>query len=98
LAKGRFDGDKLDLLALRNIALQLPLPSNAHQVLQAHKITGTVNALHIDWAEQNMALAYWAHGQIIGRVVAEMDNEIVNFAEWDKISIDAMLGVIRKRT
>jgi AcrR family transcriptional regulator len=45
-----------------------------------------------------LALAYWAHGQIIGRVVAEMDNEIVNFAEWDKISIDAMLGVIRKRT
>jgi AcrR family transcriptional regulator len=44
------------------------------------------------------SITYGAHGQIIGRVVAEMDNEIVNFAEWDKISIDAMLGVIRKRT
>jgi len=45
-----------------------------------------------------LALAYWAHGQIIGRVVAEMDEGAVNFYDWDKISIDAMLGVIRKRT
>ena len=44
-----------------------------------------------------MALAYWAHGQIIGRVVAEMDEGVVDFAEWDKISIDAMLGVIRSK-
>jgi AcrR family transcriptional regulator len=44
-----------------------------------------------------LALAYWAHGQIIGRVVAEMDDGAVNFAEWDKISIDAMFGVIRKQ-
>ncbi len=44
-----------------------------------------------------MALAYWAHGQIIGRVVAEMDKGVVDFAEWDKISLDAMIGVIRSR-
>ena len=44
-----------------------------------------------------MALAYWAHGQIIGRVVAEMDEGVVDFAEWDKISLDAMIGVIRSR-
>ena len=44
-----------------------------------------------------LALAYWAHGQIIGRVVAEMDEGAVNFDDWDKISIDAMLGVIRKQ-
>lgn len=44
-----------------------------------------------------LALAYWAHGQIIGRVVAEMDDGVVDFAEWDKISIDAMLGVIRSK-
>ena len=44
-----------------------------------------------------LALAYWAHGQIIGRVIAEMDDGVVDFAEWDKISIDAMLGVIRSK-
>ena len=54
-AQGRFHGDKLDLLALRNIAMQLPLPSNAQQILQSHKVTGTVNAVHIDWTEQTTA-------------------------------------------
>jgi hypothetical protein len=44
-----------------------------------------------------LALAYWTHGQIIGRVVAEMDDGVVDYAEWDKISIDAMLGVIRSK-
>ena len=44
-----------------------------------------------------LALAYWVHGQIIGRVVAEMDDGVVDFAEWDKISLDAMIGVIRKK-
>ena len=53
-----------------------------------------------DWVRSDidpMALAYWAHGQIIGRVVAEMDDGVVDFAEWDKISLDAMIGVIRKK-
>jgi AcrR family transcriptional regulator len=45
-----------------------------------------------------LALAYWAHGQIIGRVVVEMDDGVVNFDDWDKISIDAMLGVIRSKS
>jgi uncharacterized protein YhdP len=39
-AQGRFQGDTLDLLALRNIALQLPLPPTARQTLQAHKLSG----------------------------------------------------------
>ena len=54
-AQGRFQGDKLDLLALRNIALQLPLPQNTRDVLQAHKVTGTVNALHLEWSAQKTA-------------------------------------------
>ena len=54
-AQGRFQGDKLDLLALRNIALQLPLPQNTRDVLQAHKVTGTVNALHLEWSTQKTA-------------------------------------------
>jgi uncharacterized protein (TIGR02099 family) len=51
-AKGLFHGDKLDLLALRNIALQLPLPESARQTLINHKVSGMVNPLHIEWTEQ----------------------------------------------
>ena len=50
-AKGLFHGDKLDLLALRNIALQLPLPDAARQPLLDHKVSGLVNALHIEWTQ-----------------------------------------------
>ena len=42
----------------------------------------------------SMATAYWLHGQIIGRVVAEMDPGQVDFAEWDKVSFEAVLGLI----
>jgi len=52
-AQGRFHGDQLDLLALRNIALQLPLPEPARQALQEHKVSGLVNPLHIEWTEKN---------------------------------------------
>jgi uncharacterized protein (TIGR02099 family) len=51
-AKGVFHGDKLDLFALRNIALQLPLPASARQTLQAHQFSGLVNPLHIEWSEE----------------------------------------------
>lgn len=51
-AKGLFQGDKLDLLALRNIALQLPLPEPARQALLNHKVSGLVNPLHIEWQSQ----------------------------------------------
>ena len=44
-----------------------------------------------------LAVSYWLHGQIIGRVVAEMDADVVNFEHWDKISVDAILGLIRKK-
>jgi uncharacterized protein (TIGR02099 family) len=54
-AHGRFHGDKLDLLALRNIALQLPLPEAARQTLLEHKVSGLVNPLHIEWTEKNTA-------------------------------------------
>ena len=52
-AQGRFQGDTLDLLALRNIALQLPLPAEARQTLQAHKLSGLVNTLNVEWTEKN---------------------------------------------
>jgi uncharacterized protein (TIGR02099 family) len=51
-AKGMFHGDKLDLLALRNIALQLPLPESARQTLLDHKVSGMVNLLNVEWSEK----------------------------------------------
>ena len=51
-AKGLFHGDTLDLLALRNIALQLPLPETARQALLDHKVSGMVNPLHVEWSEK----------------------------------------------
>jgi len=41
-----------------------------------------------------MAIAYWLHGQIIGRTVAEMDPGHVDLAQWDKVSFEAVLGLI----
>jgi len=49
------------------------------------------------WLRQDldpMATAYWLHGQIIGRVVAEMDPGRVDLAEWDKVSFEAVLGLM----
>jgi AcrR family transcriptional regulator len=44
-----------------------------------------------------MATAYWLHGQINGRVVAEMDEGSVDLAHWDEISFDAIFSLIRPR-
>jgi AcrR family transcriptional regulator len=41
-----------------------------------------------------LATAYWLHGQIIGRAVAEMDPGHVDFAQWDKVSFEAVLGLM----
>jgi hypothetical protein len=49
------------------------------------------------WLRQDldpMAIAYWLHGQIIGRVVAEMNPGHVDLAQWDKVSFEAVLGMI----
>ena len=40
------------------------------------------------------AIAYWLHGQIIGRTVAEMDPGHVDLAQWDKVSFEAVLGLM----
>ena len=44
-----------------------------------------------------MAAAYWLHGQINGRVVAEMDEGCIDLAKWDEISFDAIFSLIRPR-
>ena len=41
-----------------------------------------------------MATAYWLHGQIIGRAVAEMDPGHIDLTKWDKVSFDAVLGLM----
>ena len=49
------------------------------------------------WVRQDlepMAIAYWLHGQIIGRVVAEMDPGQVDLAQWDKVSFEAVLSLM----
>jgi AcrR family transcriptional regulator len=49
------------------------------------------------WVRQDldpMAIAYWLHGQIIGRVVAEMNPGHVDLAQWDKVSFESVLGMI----
>ena len=40
------------------------------------------------------AIAYWLHGQILGRTVAEMDPGHVDLAQWDKVSFEAVLGLM----
>ncbi|CAB4670035.1 unannotated protein [freshwater metagenome] len=44
-----------------------------------------------------MATAYWLHGQINGRVVAEMDEGSIDLAHWDEVSFDAIFSLIRPR-
>ncbi|CAB4552988.1 MAG: TetR family transcriptional regulator [Actinobacteria bacterium] len=50
------------------------------------------------WVNKNldvMASGYWLVGQFTSRVMAELDPERVNLDEWDKISVDAVLGLFR---
>lgn len=50
------------------------------------------------WARADldpMAMAYWMHGQINGRVVAEMDYGCIDLEKWDAISFEAVLSLLR---
>ena len=49
-AQGRIQADHLDLEALRDLSLRLPLPEALHQQLQAHPVTGQVESLQLSWA------------------------------------------------
>ena len=48
-ASGQLQADQLDLSALRDVALRLPLPTDWHQRLQHQKVTGQVDALQWRW-------------------------------------------------
>ena len=47
--KGEIKGDRLDLQALRAVALRLPLPELWHQRLSQHHLQGQVSALRLAW-------------------------------------------------
>lgn len=42
-----------------------------------------------------MATAYWLHGQILGRVVAEMDEGFVDLEHWDALSYEVISTILR---
>ncbi len=48
-AQGRIQADHLDLQALRDLSLRLPLPEDLHQQLQAHPVSGQVETLQMSW-------------------------------------------------
>jgi hypothetical protein len=41
-----------------------------------------------------LATAYWLHGQILGRVVAEMDEGIVDLEQWDALSFEVVSTIL----
>lgn len=48
-AQGRIQADHLDLEALRDLSLRLPLPQELHRQLQTHPVTGEVESLQMSW-------------------------------------------------
>lgn len=48
-ARGHLQADHLDLLALREVALRMPLPAMWHQRLQQQAVSGQVEALQWRW-------------------------------------------------
>jgi hypothetical protein len=58
-ARGQLQADQLDLLALRDIALRLPLSERWRQVLQQQTVSGQVDSLQWRWqGEWNQPLTY----------------------------------------
>ena len=56
-AQGRLQGDHIDLQALRDLSLRLPLPDDLHRQLQASDVTGQIDALQLNWVGD------WNHPQ-----------------------------------
>ena len=48
-AKGLVQGEQLDLQALRDVALRLPLPEHWHTRLNDHAVQGQVRSLRLQW-------------------------------------------------
>jgi uncharacterized protein (TIGR02099 family) len=56
-AQGQLQAEHIDLQALRDLSLRLPLPEAVHQQLQAQNITGQVESLKWQW------VGPWQHPQ-----------------------------------
>ena len=41
-----------------------------------------------------LATAYWLHGQILGRVVAEMDDGVIDLEHWDALSFEMVSTIL----
>jgi uncharacterized protein (TIGR02099 family) len=48
-AQGRLQADQLDLEALRDLSLRLPLPAELHQPIESLQLTGQVKSLQLTW-------------------------------------------------
>lgn len=62
-AQGLLQGDQLDLQALRDVALRLPLPSRWQTELAGLEMSGQVRALRLQWEGATEAIAQY-QGQI----------------------------------
>ncbi len=48
-AQGKLQGERLDLQAVRDVALRLPLPERWHAPLARHAVQGQVKSLRLQW-------------------------------------------------
>ncbi len=62
-AKGKLQGDQLDLQALRDVGLRLPLPPDWHAQLAGHEASGQVRSLRLQWEGNAETIAQY-QGQI----------------------------------
>jgi AcrR family transcriptional regulator len=49
------------------------------------------------WVRESLnplACAYWLHGQIMGRILAEMDPGHLDMTQWNSISTEAVTGLL----
>lgn len=63
-AKGLLQGDRLDLQALREVALRLPLPAAWHTQLAGHEASGQVRSLRLQWEGHTAETISQYQGQI----------------------------------
>ncbi len=63
-AKGQLQGDRLDLQALRDVALRLPLPTAWQTQLAGHEASGQVRSLRLQWEGDEAQAISQYQGQI----------------------------------
>ncbi len=79
-----------EVIAKAVVEINAEVVSELARVLNDAQAKGWVNS-NLDV----MASGYWLVGQFTSRVMAELDPERANLDEWDKISVEAVLGLFR---